>query len=634
VSDVDRDQSAAAPKRFMVQINKPPTTDGFDEVSPVVDMTNFELSPDGSFAMPRRGSAVYRRYALPQPGERMRLLVESQPPNLSDGSELAMIVSSEGIEALKLFKTRTNLPGDTFESKLFFDPDSYTFSPGATVNVIVKRTGALDRQVACPYGMEELYADSGVPIVGSASYADVTFESGEVSKTIGVVTSPDQVLDPHSGDMTYKSYALRLGESEDGTAVPTNGGVIVEPRTANLLPYATFPHALLRVTSGASSGLLDILMWDSSLNQLTGYILEMSADQPIQNCGQCPDGSVWVLNAPDDSAAATLDVYNLNAMQALPAYQNFPTVVTVPATTTLVHTKNGADVSGFFDKNFSDVFNNGLLVAQNSAGKLYIFASYANIVSGAAELILYGFNLVTRALISRVSVTSLPSWIRITQSIYCFGRAASNSSKLAVAYNRRISSSSTVAAIGYVDINTGVFHAGTDLYGGTTWDQSAPGAPDGVTQLQALSDGRFLAVGKVDGGDSRLDLIAADFASTSTVITSATLTKDHQSVFGPGDGIYLYNGSTQTIIKVAADGTITSPFATAINDFTTFLDGNWFATQTATGPVLTDAFKLFSTPNVTLPVTEVYGAEIHDSDFAFLMGKSGVNILNSGNCLG
>ncbi len=317
MSDVDRNENAAAPKRFMVQLNKPPTTDGFDEVSPVVDMTNFELSPDGTFVFPRRGSAVYRRYALPQPGERMRLLVESQPPNLSDGSELAMIVSAEnGIEAMHLFKTRTNLPGDTFQSKIFFDPASYTILGGGLATITVIRTGALDRRVSADWETQDGTAIAGTDY--TAGSGTVTFASGETSQTIEVSATP--VIQSEQ-----KTFSVKLSN-------PTNGGTIENPRVAEVLIDAGAPamfvsgyYSAAGGAGGDSEAYMDVLLLARAHGSYAGIAYLLHTSRGLQQTGstsffamvETPTGVLFINNSPP-IGGVQVDFWTWATIQATP----------------------------------------------------------------------------------------------------------------------------------------------------------------------------------------------------------------------------------------------------------------------------------------------------------------------------
>lgn len=189
---------------------------------PVYAMNNLEMLPGGSGVYNRRGLEAYLLYnSTTSPLGRKAILIDSQPPNINDGTFMALIVNTQNaqavVEKIGFIKPRTNLPGDTFTTTLRFDEQTYTADIGDDLTVTVVRDGELSKQVTVDY-VSAYYSGS--------SSADWTAVSGTLTFAAGVVSQTITVHSADTGQLSNKGGTITLsnptGRSEIGTPNPCN----------------------------------------------------------------------------------------------------------------------------------------------------------------------------------------------------------------------------------------------------------------------------------------------------------------------------------------------------------------------------------------------------------------------------
>ena len=198
-------------------------TDQFAESVPILDSNNTEVLPGKSGMFNRRGHVRWTKYApKTDPIGRIALVVDSQPPNLSDGTWLISAVDTSvptnPIVYLQPFKPRTNLPGDTLVSRISWVLAAYTADYGDTVELTIERVGAIDRAVTVNWETYDGNAEAGTDY--TAASGTVTFLAGELRKVVEVVTiDASQSYDGH--------FYARIKE-------PSTGGEIDDPSVTSV----------------------------------------------------------------------------------------------------------------------------------------------------------------------------------------------------------------------------------------------------------------------------------------------------------------------------------------------------------------------------------------------------------------
>lgn len=226
------------PKRWVdIPLQSGMAVDPSLDTVPIAETVNLVSTPTGDAVEPREGSAIYMRFRPPgTPANRIFEAIVSQPPNLSDGTYLSVSVDNGGggIRSLALIKPRTNLPGDTLDCSIYFDPGDYTADEGSTVPVTIKRSGALDRRVDV-----EVVSEDGSAMAWT-DYASVnetlTFAPGETSKTLNV-----EILRPNT--LTERWFSLTLQNPTVGVVIGSPGRASVGiGATADFSPIAFSPY--------------------------------------------------------------------------------------------------------------------------------------------------------------------------------------------------------------------------------------------------------------------------------------------------------------------------------------------------------------------------------------------------------
>lgn len=233
-------------KTHIVELTGGLQTDQFAESVPVTDCNNVEVLPSAGGMFNRRGHVRWTKYApKTDPEGRIALLVDSQPPNMSDGTWLISAVDTSvqtnPVVYLQPFKPRTNLPGDTLVSQISWELSAYTTDYGDTVELAIVRIGAIDRAVTVTWETYDGNAEAGTDY--TAGSGSVTFLAGEKRKVVEVVTlDAEQAYNSH--------FYARLKE-------PTVGGEIVDPTTTSVsmggTPVASAYHPVLCKTKVAMS---------------------------------------------------------------------------------------------------------------------------------------------------------------------------------------------------------------------------------------------------------------------------------------------------------------------------------------------------------------------------------------------
>lgn len=234
-------------KTHIVELTGGLQTDQFAESVPVTDCNNVEVLPSAGGMFNRRGHVRWTKYApKTDPEGRIALLVDSQPPNMSDGTWLISAVDTSvqtnPVVYLQPFKPRTNLPGDTLVSQISWELSAYTTDYGDTVELAIVRIGAIDRAVTVTWETYDGNAEAGTDY--TAGSGSVTFLAGEKRKVVEVVT-----LD--AGQAYNSHFYARLKE-------PTVGGEIVDPTTTSVsmggTPVASAYHPVLCHYTAVDSG--------------------------------------------------------------------------------------------------------------------------------------------------------------------------------------------------------------------------------------------------------------------------------------------------------------------------------------------------------------------------------------------
>lgn len=210
--------------------------DSLQNQIPVLDMQNIEMLPDGTGVYNRRGMETYLNYR-PQttPLGRKAILIESQPPNLTDGTFLALIVNTangrNAIEKMSMIKPRTNLPGDTLESIVEFTEGTYYAALGATLVASVTRTGDISKTVTVDYASAYNAGSSG---------SDFTAVSGTLTFAPGIVTQTISVSSTLGDQTSNKSGTILLSN-------PVGSARIASPNPCNIIFTVTYaPVAYVR----------------------------------------------------------------------------------------------------------------------------------------------------------------------------------------------------------------------------------------------------------------------------------------------------------------------------------------------------------------------------------------------------
>lgn len=224
-------------KTHIVELTGGLQTDQFAESVPVTDCNNVEVLPSAGGMFNRRGHVRWTKYApKTDPEGRIALLVDSQPPNMSDGTWLISAVDTSvqtnPVVYLQPFKPRTNLSNDTLISQVFFASPTYFVNYGEEAVLTLNRIGALDRVFTVDWATEDGTAEAGVDY--TAATGTVTFESGDRSKDITV----QSLGNAYEAD---KSFTVKITDvSVGGVATsPDKATVVLEGSSMQLFPVAT-----------------------------------------------------------------------------------------------------------------------------------------------------------------------------------------------------------------------------------------------------------------------------------------------------------------------------------------------------------------------------------------------------------
>ncbi len=195
--------------------------DASQDMVPVVDSNNVVPRPDGTGMVSREGTAIFQKYEVAtDPPGRIALVVDTAPPNQSDGSWLLCAVdtsSGNAIRAIHQFRPRTNLAGDTVISVVGFERSQYAAIYGGTVGVTITRSGAVDRTAVVHvtsidgngYGAPH-DAEAGTDF--TAVDEDVAFAAGQVEATLTLTTAA-------SVDNFPKYFRLAITSETQGCSV-------------------------------------------------------------------------------------------------------------------------------------------------------------------------------------------------------------------------------------------------------------------------------------------------------------------------------------------------------------------------------------------------------------------------------
>lgn len=172
--------------RIKVTLAAGANTDAYGESTPVSDLENVEMLPDGSGVVGRRGTAILRKYRLPRHGANTRIYVDSQPPNITDGRMLAVVAGPDGIMELAAFKPTGQLAGDTLRTRIAFEKPVYDTTPPwtgtATMTVRVLRLEGMTRAFTVNYATSD--GTASAPGDYTAASGTLSFAAGEPYKDI------------------------------------------------------------------------------------------------------------------------------------------------------------------------------------------------------------------------------------------------------------------------------------------------------------------------------------------------------------------------------------------------------------------------------------------------------------------
>ena len=220
----------------VIELTSGVQTDQFAESVPILDSNNTEVLPGKSGLFNRRGHARWTKYApKTDPVGRIALVVDSQPPNLSDGTWLISAVDTSvptnPIVYLQPFKPRTNLSNDTLVSRVYFDKAAYFSDYTSPIVLTITRTGALDREITVDWATENGTALAGIDY--TAATGSVTFQPGDTDKTVSIVIVGTQGADA-------KAFSVKILKA-------STGGQVTSPSiaTVTLAGEETIPPEIL-----------------------------------------------------------------------------------------------------------------------------------------------------------------------------------------------------------------------------------------------------------------------------------------------------------------------------------------------------------------------------------------------------
>lgn len=221
----------------VIELTSGVQTDQFAESVPILDSNNTEVLPGKSGMFNRRGHVRWTKYApKTDPVGRIALVVDSQPPNLSDGTWLISAVDTSvptnPIVYLQPFKPRTNLSNDTLVSQVYFSQSIYYEDYGNEVVLTINRIGALDRTFTVDWATEDGEAVAGEDY--AAATGTITFESGDRAKTL-TVQSLGTIYESDK-DFVVKITSVSVGGM---ATMPDKATVVLEGTSSQLYPVAS-----------------------------------------------------------------------------------------------------------------------------------------------------------------------------------------------------------------------------------------------------------------------------------------------------------------------------------------------------------------------------------------------------------
>lgn len=299
-----QERDASRDYKVFIGLDAGLNTDAFQEAVKVSDLNNMEASPAGNSVVTRRGSVIVDKDAPALTGDnagRVAFTVHTNVANLTDGTWKINAINTSGGNALvasELFKPRTNLPGDTAQSIVFFDRDTYVVDLGETVAITINRINAIDRTVTVLLNSSNGSGSAGTDYTAITNRL-VTFDAGVTSQTVTFTSTA-------ASQTANKTALLTL-------SAPTGGATIGTPNPATVLMLATYVP--VGFSFNESPKLLRVLMYRKMQNDVTCHYLN-GYTGVYQDFGRCGPDQMFILSYDLASDNVYVALYSISQMRA------------------------------------------------------------------------------------------------------------------------------------------------------------------------------------------------------------------------------------------------------------------------------------------------------------------------------